>query len=752
MLEKESTNREREAYSGDGRGSNEDCGIENEGASTTRIASSSTANPELELLREELLRLPVTNIHSFFAAFRDLFDQLKAKLIVCEDEVIFMREDLPHKLIVLRQCRNDLLAMRSAIKSCTEKYITERDLFMRSLKEEGCDLFMKLSEVSSLERRLKELRSLRAWMLCAEQLQVAINSSDFDALFSSLRQIRDFPFEELNSEMEKELLKRKHELLVNTTGSIGLKLRTLLDDLGYPLEEHVDMQSIGEKLAGLITLLKCVRLLQTIVMDSTANGNEIVGHLFEPFKKRFHFHFYQNLKTNNDSKPEWFFTQVFTWLSVNSELFENLVEAVFTQSKEADAVRRMLEGMLVDLAVEKARSVAERVVSDSVLFSHLIDEAVAFENELKDAGYIALVGRVLAVFCEEPFLVRWLELERESCTSGVESVLMSDSQWSNRYSEVADLDLHQVPECTDQFIVLIESMTERYRWIPDVDVQARFFELQVLMLDDFRLRLVQISQQLSSPWEEPFVQLLNSFWYIARVLEEWNDAEAFIKVQMRGTSVRLRGIFDDMADMYRHVWRQRATDMALAFHQFVRCQLAPYAKLNWFSMKTTKPTDLTPAFCPFLLELRLVLGRIASSISSDSALTLYRELNEKIGDAFLQLIKATSFNYQGATQMLFDVTSSLVPLLNSLYSRSAVTTYEALDDHKFEEAVSSLRLLSVPTASALLLRSEIRKSPDEMTATILAPYDVSFIGRERALSLLEQRCDLQVDSDVSLRL
>uniref|UniRef100_A0A914ZEY4 RAD50-interacting protein 1 n=1 Tax=Parascaris univalens TaxID=6257 RepID=A0A914ZEY4_PARUN len=384
-----------------------------------------------------------------------------------------------------------------------------------------------------------------------------------------------------------------------------------------------------------------------------------VQRLFEPFEKRFNFHFYGDLRTNNDTKPEWFFTQVLTWLK-----------------KEARTTQEALEEKLISLAVKKARCLTERVASDSVLFSHLIDEAVAFENELKDAGYTALVGKVLSVFCEASLLNRWLELERESCTTGVENVLMSDARWKNRYSEVADLDLHRVPECTDQFIVLIESMTERYRWIRDVDVQARFLELQVLMLDEYRLRLVQISQQLSSPWEEPFVQLLNSFWYIGCVLEEWNDAEAFLKVQTRGANIRLRGIFDDMAEMYRHVWRQRATDMAIAFHQFVRVQLTAYAKLNWFSMDGTKPTDITPSFCPFLLEIRLLLGRIAASISPDSAFTLYSLLNEKIADALMQLIEGTSFNYQGAIQMLFDITSSLLPLLNSLYSRSATTTYE----------------------------------------------------------------------------
>lgn len=51
--------------------------------------------------------------------------------------------------------------------------------------------------------------------------------------------------------------------------------------------------------------------------------------------------------------------------------------------KEARTTQEALERKLVYLAVKKARCLAERVASDSVLFSHLIDEAVAFENELK---------------------------------------------------------------------------------------------------------------------------------------------------------------------------------------------------------------------------------------------------------------------------------------------------------------------------------------------------------------------------------
>uniref|UniRef100_A0A0M3I5D6 RAD50-interacting protein 1 n=1 Tax=Ascaris lumbricoides TaxID=6252 RepID=A0A0M3I5D6_ASCLU len=706
----------------------------------------------MDCLREEIFRLPTSNVHLFFSGLRNILDRLNVELASSEDEVSFMREELPQKLADLRQCRDELLSVRSEVEKSMKEYTSRRDSFVNTLKENGMDLLVKLAYLSSVEKCLKDLRSLRAWVVSAEELRSAITTSDYEALLCSLQQAASFSFEELDANVREELCARRQELMESASCSVHLALKNTLSDVGYPLEEYIDMRNIEKKMAKLIALLKCIHFLEASSRDGSPHGGEIVHKLFEPFEKRFNFHFYGDLRTNNDTKPEWFFTQVLTWLKVNSEFIESVLRAVFTQLKEARTTQEALERKLVYLAVKKARCLAERVASDSVLFSHLIDEAVAFENELKDAGYTPLMGQVLSVFCETPLLNRWLELERESCTTGVENVLMSDARWKNRYSEVADLDLHRVPECTDQFIVLIESMTERYRWVTNVDVQARFLELQVLMLDEYRLRLVQISQQLSSPWEEPFVQLLNSFWYVGCILEEWNDAEAFMKVQTRGTNVRLRGIFDDMAEMYRHVWRQRATDMAIAFHQFVRVQLTAYAKLNWFSMEGTKPTDITPSFCPFLLEIRLLLGRIAASISPDSALTLYSLLNEKIADALMQLIESTSFNYQGAIQMLFDITSSLIPLLNSLYSRSATSAYEALDDHKFEEAISWLRLLSIPTASAVLLRSEIKKSPEEMTAAILAPYDASIISRRRALMLFEQRCDLQLDSDVTLRL
>ncbi|VDN34302.1 unnamed protein product [Gongylonema pulchrum] len=234
--------------------------------------------------------------------------------------------------------------------------------------------------------------------------------------------------------------------------------------------------------------------------------------------------------------------------------------------------------------------------------------------------------------------MKWLELEREGCIAGVENLLASEDCWKNRYQNLSDVDVQRVPECTDQFLLMIEAITERYRLIESLDVQSQFLNVQIFLLDDFRLRLAQISQQLSSPWEEPFIQILNCAWYIAYVLDEWNEVDIFIRIQACGKRAHFRGVFDDVADMYRHIWQQRARDLTVAFYQHIRARIRRYERENWFSWDSCESLDLTASFCPFLLEVRRLLNYVNSVISPVSAAKIYELLNEKVADVLLKTI------------------------------------------------------------------------------------------------------------------
>jgi hypothetical protein len=71
---------------------------------------------------------------------------------------------------------------------------------------------------------------------------------------------------------------------------------------------------------------------------------------------------------------------------------------------------------------------------------------------------------------------------------------------------------HRIPESVDCFITVLHLMSERYRLLPQLDVQMRFVQLQIQLLDEFRVRLVHIGQHLPNPWDTPFPQLLNAIW------------------------------------------------------------------------------------------------------------------------------------------------------------------------------------------------------------------------------------------------
>jgi RAD50-interacting protein 1 len=72
-----------------------------------------------------------------------------------------------------------------------------------------------------------------------------------------------------------------------------------------------------------------------------------------------------------------------------------------------------------------------------------------------------------------------------------------------------------VPNFADSFVILMQSMSERYRSIPDMKIQCRFLKLQLLIVDEFRSRIVQIGQaNRHNCFIKPFPQLLNALWFI----------------------------------------------------------------------------------------------------------------------------------------------------------------------------------------------------------------------------------------------
>lgn len=67
-------------------------------------------------------------------------------------------------------------------------------------------------------------------------------------------------------------------------------------------------------------------------------------------------------------------------------------------------------------------------------------------------------------------------------------------------------------------------ISERYCNLSDKECQLSFLELQLELLDDFRLRLHQLSQcQAQETIEANYCGIMNAINYISSVLFEWNN-------------------------------------------------------------------------------------------------------------------------------------------------------------------------------------------------------------------------------------
>lgn len=194
-------------------------------------------------------------------------------------------------------------------------------------------------------------------------------------------------------------------------------------------------------------------------------------------------------------------------------------------------------------------------------------------------------GKIISILCgKEDVLESWIKLERDTISIGIDSILGDVECYENRYKSILDVDQFLVPNFADSFVILMQSMFERYRAIPNIKLQTLFVKLQLIIVDEFRSRIVQIGHQIDTPWRTPFPQLMNALWYLTEILDEWNRTPEFVRLQyyfQTSTSSLAKGIFDESSTFYRHVWRQRAKHLTESFGEHIHKKLSDYSKESW---------------------------------------------------------------------------------------------------------------------------------------------------------------------------
>ncbi|KAK2176865.1 hypothetical protein NP493_625g01069 [Ridgeia piscesae] len=300
-----------------------------------------------------------------------------------------------------------------------------------------------------------------------------------------------------------------------------------------------------EKLGPLFTCL--LRLQLPDSLSCNAQPNEFIRNLhgwrpllppldimLKPLKKRFHYHFYGNRQTNNIEKPEWYFTQILGWIKDHQEFLRTKIQPLLEEagSEYRDAVVEFSRG-LVQLAMEKMLADIPELLYDDHHYSHLIDETLTFDRELRLVhGYPTSLPGCLHVLTEPQSFNKWLTIERKFAQEKMDAILSSPSAWRSQYSDMADFDGNKVPECAESFTTLLLTITERYKPLPYTRHKLLFLDLQLELLDDYRIRLLQVKKEEGNdPLGARYGAILNSVNYVLDVLQQWRELVFFLRLQ-----------------------------------------------------------------------------------------------------------------------------------------------------------------------------------------------------------------------------
>ncbi|WKX96051.1 hypothetical protein Q1695_012481 [Nippostrongylus brasiliensis] len=706
-------------------------------------------------LRNQLAALPSRNATEFLASVRKIARQVDVEANAVSEELAIIEESYPRILATLQKFKRDLLLLREEVCMLRNRYESSVAAFMELMRTHCPQL---IPELQALSRKQVQLRRLK-WVARGREIltfcrsQMKENNIDWLRLSKQFENACNHALEnlELKPVYAGKLTDNSHEAFVDGLRTLvpelndfaQNRLKEVLDSIRYPFEDSTDIRALSSQIATITSVLHLI--YQIAEHNKTGTGyDNVCTVMLEPIGTRFAFHFYGERKTNDIWKPQWYLSQTLNWIQVNLPFFVTVLENISEQSERRKSPSSVFFKYLSDLPIAKTKALLkqETVLNDVLLFSHILDECISYESQLRELDPDAYSSCILSLFCEQDVLTRWIEIENECCLDRMDEMLSAPDRWKNRFNLMDDADQFLVCNCVDAFVSMLQSQQSRSRLLPDIVAQRRFLDLQLLLTDDFRKRLAQIANQAESPWSEPFPNVMNAIWYLRHAVEEWSDFCLLSGVASTGG----RAVFDESSAMFKHVWNQMAEDVVVSLRLQTIDVMKPYQQHYWCVMEPrlgTSSRDLTALFCPVLTKIRTTFATTGAQISKASLEELFKRMSSALSTVITEeIVDVTPFSAEGAAQMLFDMENGLIPVLSHIFSRHGVTPNMYYDE-AFTTLLGSLKLLSLPWAVITLLKEEIEQAPDEIAEEKLFEMKVYGVNKEIAKRLIRLRSDIK---------
>jgi len=478
-------------------------------------------------------------------------------------------------------------------------------------------------------------------------------------------------------------------------------------------------------------------------------------YIFKPLEVRFMYHFSGKKKTNELAHPEWCLSKVLNWINVHESFFDDHLQPVLNRHElsHIKVKTEIARSLCALITCKMAREVPQVVENDDV-FCHVLHQLLSFEADLRHSNaYSVRMPTVLRVLTQPQVFSHWLKLERQF------AVALMDELTSDEFAWTSGEDC--VPRCAEGVITLLHAITNRYKHLPQPGHRLQLLHTQLLVLDDFRVRLWQLCRPLhASPLQGGvYTAILCTVHHVLDTLSAWGERPNFLELQlyqsrceeMENIMEQLShkaptptspdappsgNIFSGCAALYAHMRDEMRDTVLRHVATEIRARLQPYRRDTWTSTSSSAVSDVSPSLCPLLDVLGRLLQTLRALLSppllEDARPRLAAQLDRLL---FEEVVLQNQWGGSGALQFHHDMHRALYLMF---------AEYDAKPRLHFPLTDGSTSLLLLPLAPALLLRDTLRDAaaPPASGAQALAEHGARGLGKGEALALLEERLDL----------
>ncbi|XP_055330478.1 RAD50-interacting protein 1-like [Paramacrobiotus metropolitanus] len=489
-----------------------------------------------------------------------------------------------------------------------------------------------------------------------------------------------------------------------------------------------------------------------------------VKYFVVPLEKRFRFHFYVSDKTNKIDKPEWYFTQLLSWIKDYADFLANVLHPVFqSEGFPQNTVKVDFVRALACLGRSKFLSSVPLLLKERSFFAHAVDELLVFSRHLVSMGYETVAKEFCRVLIIPEIFNPWFEAESLLIEERLDSFITAPGAWKNKYREgVENPEEMKVPHCSQQFVLMLRGLNDRFLLLPSAEHELKFVQLLLCACEDYISDMKSFFEEnqeddlFSATQSGP--ALAAGSRYLYDYLQEFGNSTLIIQLLSSSTHNppsanarlaeelfdRLSAIQDDLSRMSKTSLLRTTTDAAMNIARpFVR----EYARMGW---KTTGGVMeyVVPSLTPVIGELIYSMKTILSAHKERLLTVLYENFVREMMTSldfliFNEVIMKNSFSPGGAGQLKFDIMHNLLVALQRLTN---------LPNAGLTKTVESCSVLFMLKGSALLLlevldsasKGHASQSDRESITRTLTELNVKSLTSEEVAVLLRKRGDLEI--------